>query len=215
MSVVTRFAPSPTGFLHIGGARTALFNWLYARHHGGKFHLRIEDTDRKRSTEEAIAAIIEGLAWLGLDWDGEVVHQFARAERHAEVARAPVGRGQGLSLLLHTGRAGGDARGRARGGQAHPLRRALARPRSGRGAEGRGAGHPPEGAADRRDHRPGPRPGRGARGQRPARRHGAAARRRHAHLHALRRGRRPRHGHHPGHPGRRPSDQHLPPDPAL
>jgi len=94
MSVVTRFAPSPTGFLHIGGARTALFNWLYARHHGGKFHLRIEDTDRKRSTEEAIAAIIEGLAWLGLDWDGEVVHQFARAARHAEVARALLAAGK-------------------------------------------------------------------------------------------------------------------------
>jgi len=87
MTVVTRFAPSPTGFLHIGSARTALFNWLYSRHHGGAFHLRIEDTDRKRSTEQAIAAIIEGLAWLGLDWDGEVIHQFARAERHAEVAR--------------------------------------------------------------------------------------------------------------------------------
>ncbi len=85
--VVTRFAPSPTGFLHIGGARTALFNWLFARHHGGAFRLRIEDTDRKRSTEAAIDAILEGLRWLGLDWDGEAVHQFARADRHAEVAR--------------------------------------------------------------------------------------------------------------------------------
>jgi glutamyl-tRNA synthetase len=94
MTVVTRFAPSPTGFLHIGGARTALFNWLYSRHHGGKFHLRIEDTDRKRSTEQAIAAIIEGLAWLGLDWDGEVVHQFARAGRHAEVARRLLAEGK-------------------------------------------------------------------------------------------------------------------------
>ena len=87
MTVTVRFAPSPTGFLHIGGARTALFNWLFARHHGGAFRLRIEDTDRVRSTPEAVAAIIDGLAWLGLDWDGEVVHQFARAERHAEVAR--------------------------------------------------------------------------------------------------------------------------------
>jgi len=94
MTVVTRFAPSPTGYLHIGGARTALFNWLYSRHHGGAFHLRIEDTDRKRSTEQAIAAIIEGLAWLGLDWDGEVVHQFARAERHAEVARRLLAEGK-------------------------------------------------------------------------------------------------------------------------
>ena len=87
MSVTVRFAPSPTGFLHIGGARTALFNWLFARHHGGVFRLRIEDTDRVRSTPQAVAAIIEGLKWLGLEWDGEVVHQFARAERHAEVAR--------------------------------------------------------------------------------------------------------------------------------
>jgi Glutamyl- and glutaminyl-tRNA synthetases len=84
--VVTRFAPSPTGFLHIGGARTALFNWLYARRHGGKMLLRIEDTDRERSTEPAIAAILDGLKWLGLDWDGEVIYQFSRAERHREIA---------------------------------------------------------------------------------------------------------------------------------
>src|SRR2546421_6072079 len=84
--IVTRFAPSPTGFLHIGGARTALFNWLYARGRAGKFLLRIEDTDRARSTEEAIAAIFDGLNWLGLASDGEPVHQFARAERHREVA---------------------------------------------------------------------------------------------------------------------------------
>ena len=85
--VVTRFAPSPTGYLHIGGARTALFNWLYARGRGGKFLLRIEDTDRARSTPEATAAILQGLTWLGLDWDGDPVSQFARADRHAEVAR--------------------------------------------------------------------------------------------------------------------------------
>jgi len=84
--IVTRFAPSPTGFLHIGGGRTALFNWLYARGRGGKFLLRIEDTDRARSTEPAIAAIYDGLAWLGLEWDGEPVHQFSRAERHREIA---------------------------------------------------------------------------------------------------------------------------------
>ena len=84
--VITRFAPSPTGFLHIGGARTALFNWLFARHHGGKFLLRIEDTDRARSTQAAIEAILDGMRWLGLDWDGDTVYQFARAERHAEVA---------------------------------------------------------------------------------------------------------------------------------
>ncbi|MCR9151068.1 MAG: glutamate--tRNA ligase [Rhodobacteraceae bacterium] len=85
--VVTRFAPSPTGYLHIGGARTALFNWLYARGRGGRFLLRIEDTDRARSTPEATAAILRGLAWLGLDCDGEPVSQFARSARHAEVAQ--------------------------------------------------------------------------------------------------------------------------------
>ncbi len=85
--VVTRFAPSPTGFLHIGGARTALFNWLYARGRGGKFLLRIEDTDRARSTPEATAAILKGMEWLGLDHDGEIVSQFDGADRHAEIAR--------------------------------------------------------------------------------------------------------------------------------
>src|SRR4030081_999601 len=84
--IVTRFAPSPTGFLHIGGARTALFNWPYARKNGGKMLLRIEDTDRERSTEPAIAAILDGLKWLELDWDGEVIYQFSRAARHREVA---------------------------------------------------------------------------------------------------------------------------------
>jgi glutamyl-tRNA synthetase len=86
MSVVVRFAPSPTGFLHIGGARTALFNWLFARHHSGTFRLRIEDTDRLRSTPEATSAIVEGLDWLGVSWDGEIVYQSAHAARHAEIA---------------------------------------------------------------------------------------------------------------------------------
>lgn len=85
MTVVTRFAPSPTGFLHIGGARTALFNWLFARHHGGRYLLRIEDTDRARSTPEAIAAILDGLSWLELDWDGDVVYQSKQQARHAAV----------------------------------------------------------------------------------------------------------------------------------
>lgn len=95
MSVVTRFAPSPTGFLHIGGCRTALFNWLFARHHGGKFLLRVEDTDRKRSTPEAIAAILDGLRWLELNWDGEEIYQFQRRDRHAAVVHG----------LLEAGRA--------------------------------------------------------------------------------------------------------------
>ena len=94
MTTVTRFAPSPTGFLHIGGARTALFNWLYAKHTGGTFLLRIEDTDRERSTQAAVDAILDGMKWLGLDWDGEPVFQFARAERHAEVAKQLVAAGK-------------------------------------------------------------------------------------------------------------------------
>ena len=93
MTVVTRFAPSPTGFLHIGGARTALFNWLFTRHHGGRMLLRIEDTDRERSTDAAVHAIIDGLTWLGLDWDGEPISQFGRADRHREVAEALIASG--------------------------------------------------------------------------------------------------------------------------
>ena len=92
-SVVTRFAPSPTGFLHIGGARTALFNWLFARHHGGKFLLRIEDTDKVRSTREAIDAILDGMQWLGLDWDGHEYYQSQFWARHAEVAHRLLERG--------------------------------------------------------------------------------------------------------------------------
>lgn len=117
--VVTRFAPSPTGYLHIGGGRTALFNWLFARHHGGKFLLRIEDTDRERSTPEATAAILRGLAWLGLDWDGEVVSQFARKDRHAEVAREMLARGSAYKCFctqdeIEAARTAAEAEGRNR-----------------------------------------------------------------------------------------------------
>ncbi|ADZ70533.1 glutamate--tRNA ligase [Polymorphum gilvum] len=91
--IVTRFAPSPTGYLHIGGARTALFNWLFARHHGGRMLLRIEDTDRARSTREAVDAILDGLSWLGLDWDSEPISQFARVERHREVVEQMLANG--------------------------------------------------------------------------------------------------------------------------
>ena len=94
MTVVTRFAPSPTGFLHIGGARTALFNWLFSRHHGGKYLLRIEDTDRKRSTQEAIDAIIDGLSWLGLEADEAPVFQSANLDRHAEAAQQLISEGK-------------------------------------------------------------------------------------------------------------------------
>lgn len=99
-TVVTRFAPSPTGYLHIGGARTALYNWLYARRMGGRFLLRIEDTDRARSTDAAIDAILDGLRWLDLDWDGEEVYQFSRAARHAEVAHELLARGHAYRCYL-------------------------------------------------------------------------------------------------------------------
>jgi glutamyl-tRNA synthetase len=101
--VVTRFAPSPTGYLHIGGARTALFNWLYARHTGGRFLLRIEDTDRERSTPAATQAILDGLKWLELDWDGEPLFQFARADRHREVAGQLLAAGQAYRCYLTPG----------------------------------------------------------------------------------------------------------------
>ena len=93
MTVVTRFAPSPTGFLHIGGARTALFNYLFARHHGGQYKLRIEDTDQKRSSQEAIDAIKDGLSWLGLEGDGDILMQSSQAARHAQVARDLLAKG--------------------------------------------------------------------------------------------------------------------------
>ena len=93
MTVVTRFAPSPTGFLHIGGARTALFNWLYARGRNGRMLLRIEDTDRERSTQAAIDAILDGLSWLGIDWDGETIYQFSRSARHREIAEQLLAQG--------------------------------------------------------------------------------------------------------------------------
>ena len=115
-AVVTRFAPSPTGYLHIGGARTALFNWLYARRMGGRMLLRIEDTDRERSTQGAIDAILDGMSWLGLDWDGDVVFQYARAERHREVAESLLASGNAyrcyatqdeLTQMREQARAGG------------------------------------------------------------------------------------------------------------
>jgi glutamyl-tRNA synthetase len=102
MTIVTRFAPSPTGFLHIGGARTALFNWLFAKHHEGLFLLRIEDTDRARSTKKAIEAIHDGLNWLGLNADGEVVSQSNQASRHAEVAEELLKKGQAYKCFTTT-----------------------------------------------------------------------------------------------------------------
>ena len=114
--IVTRFAPSPTGYLHIGGARTALFNWLYARGRGGKFLLRIEDTDRERYSPAATDAILRGLTWLGLDWDGEVVSQFDRRDRHAAVAHDMLARGTAYKCFstqdeIAAFRAGAEARG--------------------------------------------------------------------------------------------------------
>lgn len=111
--VVTRFAPSPTGYLHIGGARTALFNWLYARAHGGKFLLRIEDTDRARSSKEAVDALLDGLNWLGLNWDGDAIYQHTRADRHAEVAQSLLRSGKAYACYC-TPQELADMRARAR-----------------------------------------------------------------------------------------------------
>ena len=158
-SVITRFAPSPTGYLHIGGARTALFNWLYARHTGGKMLLRIEDTDRERSTDAAVAAILDGLSWLGLAWDGEVVHQFARAARHREIAEELLAAGKAyrayetaeeLNEMRAIARAEGhfaryDGRWRERDPSEAPRRRR--------------ADHPHQVAGRRRDGGRGSRPG--------------------------------------------------------
>ena len=110
MPIVTRFAPSPTGFLHIGGARTALFNWLYARGRGGKMLLRIEDTDRERSTEAAIAAILDGLTWLGIDWDGDAGLPVRPRRAAPRGGRAAARRGQGLSLLRHAAKSSTEMR---------------------------------------------------------------------------------------------------------
>ena len=119
-TVITRFAPSPTGFLHIGGARTALFNWLYARGRSGNMLLRIEDTDRERSTQAAIEAILDGLKWLGIDWDGEPVYQFARAARHREVAEQLLAKGKAYRCYASPG-----TRRDARDGQARRPLQAL------------------------------------------------------------------------------------------
>ncbi len=213
--VVTRFAPSPTGFLHIGGGRTALFNWLYARRHGGKMLLRIEDTDRERSTAAAIAAIIDGLTWLGLTWDGEIVFQFSRAARHRQIAEQLLAAGKAyrcyaspeeLTEMRETARREGrsklyDGRWRDRDpSEAPPGVKPVIRL---------------QGPAHRRDRDRGP--GAGPRGlaEFRSRRSGAAALGRHADLHAGGGGRRPRHERHPHHPRRRPPHQWRPAEAYL
>src|SRR5271154_1044099 len=132
--VVTRCAPSPTGFLHIGGARTALFNWLYAKRFGGQFLLRIEDTDRERSTQAAVDAILDGLKWLGLDWDGAAISQFQRAERHREVAEQLLGSGGAYRCYASVGELEQMRRKAPPRGKSEALRGSLAPPRSGGGA---------------------------------------------------------------------------------
>ncbi len=182
--VVTRFAPSPTGFLHIGGARTALFNWLYARRHGGKMLLRIEDTDRERSTKAAIDAIIDGLSWLEIGWDGEPVYQFSRAARHREVAEQ----------LLAAGRAYRCYASAEELAQMREAARSEGRSKlyDGRWRDRDPAEAPPgvkpvirlKAPATRRDRGRGPGAGPRRLAERESRRPGAAALRRNAHLHA-------------------------------
>ena len=134
MSVIVRFAPSPTGFLHIGSARTALFNWLFAKHHGGKFLLRVEDTDRARYTEAAVEAIYDGMRWLGLEWDGEAVSQFVRAARHGEVARTLLDTGRAYYCYASVEELEAMREAQKAAGPADALRWPLARPRSVRSA---------------------------------------------------------------------------------
>ena len=143
--------PRPPAYLHIGGARTALFNWLYARHTGGKMLLRIEDTDRERSTEPAIGAILEGLKWLGLEWDGEPLYQFARAARHREVAEQLLAAGKAYRCYVSPRAELDEMREASASGQRplQALRRPLARPRSQGGARRRQAGPPAEGCRPR------------------------------------------------------------------
>ena len=109
MSIKTRFAPSPTGYLHIGGARTALFSWLYARKHGGRFILRIEDTDLERSTQESVNAILEGMTWLGLEYDEGPFYQTQRFDRYKEIIQQLLNQGDAYYCYLQQGRAGAVA----------------------------------------------------------------------------------------------------------
>ena len=210
MSIRTRFAPSPTGMLHIGGVRTALFSWLYARRHGGTFILRIEDTDRERSTDEATQVILDGMEWLGLSADEGPFYQTRRMDRYREVLGAvPAGR-PCVSLLLHQGRAGGDAQHAARGQAEAALRRhvpashasrARASIRSCASESGRG-----------RRRRRGRHPRQCRVRERRARRSDHRALGRHADVQLLRR--RRRHGHEGDarHSRRRSSEQHAAPD---
>ena len=139
MTVRARFAPSPTGLLHIGSARTALFNYLFARHHGGEFLLRIEDTDRERSTDAATRVILEGLEWLGITPDQPPVFQSTRMARHAEVARQMLAAGHAYRCYCTAEELRQMREQARRRGPVAALRRALARSRSGRGAAGRDA----------------------------------------------------------------------------
>ena len=214
--VVTRFAPSPTGYLHIGGARTALFSWAFARNTGGKMLLRIEDTDRERSTEAAVQAIYRrpemARARLG-----------RRADHAVRARRAPCRGGPRAAVasarpITATARRKSSTRCARRPAPPASRRATMAMWRDrdpSRGAGRRRAGHPHQGAAVRRDRRRRPRAGQGRVQDREPRRLHHPALGRHADLHARRGGRRPRHGRHPHHPRRRSPDQRRPPDHHL
>ena len=206
-AVITRFAPSPTGFLHIGGARTALFNWLYAKRFGGTFLLRIEDTDRERSTQGAVDAILDGLKWLGLNWDGEAISQFQRAERHREIAEQLLASGgayrcyasvEELEQMRQKARLEGkpmryDGRWRDRDPAEAPRRRQ--------------AGNPPARHPRRRDDHRRQGAGQGRLRQQGSRRPRALTLGRQSDLHARGRRRRSRHGRDAHHSRRRSPDQ--------
>ena len=210
--VVTRIAPSPTGAMHIGTARTALFNWLYARHTGGKYLLRVEDTDRERSTEAAVQVIFDGLAWLGLEADAPAVFQASRAERHREAVDEMLARGSAYRDYMTADELEAERNPGPRRGPRGPL--ALARPLAQRRPRPP-VRRAPEGADRRRDADR--RPGEGA-GHLPEQGPGRpdpAAHRRHADLQSGRGGGRSRDGGDPRDPRRRPPEQRRAPDPDL
>ena len=209
VTVVTRFAPSPTGLLHIGGVRTALFSWLHARHHGGKFILRVEDTDRERSTDEAVRVILEGMRWLGLNADEGPYYQTQRYDRYREVMAQMLDERPGLSLLLHARKS--STRCARRSWRARRSRATTAAAATARHAACRAS------TPVIRFRNPDSRRGRGRRpGARPrrvpehrARRPDHRALRRQADLQLLRGGRRHGHGHHARDPRRRSPEQHA------
>ena len=209
MTIKTRFAPSPTGYLHVGGARTALFSWLFARRHGGQFVLRIEDTDLERSTQESVDAILEAMDWLGLDHDEGPFYQTQRFDRYNAVIEQMLASGQAYHCYCIASVSTACVRSRWRPSRSRATTGAAAQ-REVDPAEPHVVRFPQSAGRRGRHRRPGPRRDRAQ--QRRTGRPDHPPRRRHADLQPVRRRRRPGHGHHPRDPRRRPRQQHAAPD---